>query len=123
MFVISQSIDPGTEVSRGTSVSYVVSRGPETKIVNVPDIMGMDEATASQTLSQYGLVGQYAGESYSDDYGAGQSLQDLSNKGNQGIGRHCSTVLDQCGIREHHRAGYAGQRNGDGRKCGILTAE
>ena len=70
--VISQSIDPGTEVSRGTTVSYVVSRGPETKIVNVPDIYGMDEATASQTLSRYGLVGEYAGESFSDEYGAGQ---------------------------------------------------
>ncbi len=79
--VISQSIDPGTEVSRGTSVSYVVSRGPETKIVNVPDIMGMDEATASQTLSQYGLVGQYAGESYSDDYGAGQICRISPTKG------------------------------------------
>ena len=70
--VISQSIDPGTEVSRGTTVSYVVSRGPETKIVNVPDIYGMDEATASQTLSRNGLVGEYAGESFSDEYGAGQ---------------------------------------------------
>ena len=79
--VISQSINPGTEVSRGTSVSYVVSRGPETKIVNVPDIMGMDEATASQTLSQYGLVGQYAGESYSDDYGAGQICRISPTKG------------------------------------------
>ncbi len=79
--VISQSIDPGTEVSRGTSVSYVVSLGPETKIVNVPDIMGMDEATASQTLSRYGLVGQYAGESYSDDYGAGQICRISPTKG------------------------------------------
>lgn len=70
--VISQSIDPGTEVSRGTTVSYVVSRGPETKIVNVPDIYGMDEATANQTLSRNGLVGEYAGESFSDEYGAGQ---------------------------------------------------
>ena len=59
-------------MSRGTTVSYVVSRGPETKIVNVPDIYGMDEATASQTLSRYGLVGEYAGESFSDEYGAGQ---------------------------------------------------
>lgn len=79
--VISQDIESGTEVSRGTTVSYVVSLGPETKIVSVPDIMGMDEDTANRTLSQYGLVGEYAGESFSDDYGAGQICRQSSTEG------------------------------------------
>ena len=70
--VISQSIDPNSKVSKGTTVSYVVSRGPETKIVSVPDIRGMDEDTALRELDKYGLKGVYGGEEFSSTYGPGQ---------------------------------------------------
>ena len=80
-YVISQGTDPGTEVSKGTTVTYVVSKGPETKIVNVPDIHGMDESTAKRELEKYGLTGEYAGESFSDEYGAGQICRQSSSVG------------------------------------------
>ena len=72
--VISQSIDPNSKVSKGTTVSYVVSKGPETKIVSVPDIRGMDEATALRELEKYSLKGVCIGEDYDDSntYGSGQ---------------------------------------------------
>ena len=53
--VISQSIDPGEKVEKGTTVSYVVSRGPETKYVNVPGLGGYKEAEARARLENAGL--------------------------------------------------------------------
>ena len=62
--VISQSIDPGSKVEKGTTVSYVVSKGPETKYVRVPDLRGMTESQARQALREAGLsVGEV-----NDDY-------------------------------------------------------
>lgn len=70
--VISQSIDPNSKVSKGTTVSYVVSKGPETKIVSVPDVRGMNEDTAKRELEKKGLKAVYGGEGYSSTYGPGQ---------------------------------------------------
>lgn len=62
--VISQSIDSGSKVEKGTTVSYVVSKGPETKYVRVPDLRGMTESQARQALREAGLsVGEV-----NDDY-------------------------------------------------------
>ena len=62
--MISQSIDSGSKVEKGTTVSYVVSKGPETKYVRVPDLRGMTESQARQALREAGLsVGEV-----NDDY-------------------------------------------------------
>ena len=62
--VISQSIDPGKKVDKGTTVSYVVSRGPETKYATVPNLIGKTESEARQALRDAGLsVGEV-----NDDY-------------------------------------------------------
>ena len=72
-YVISQSVDPGTEVEPGTTISYVVSRGPQTKYTTVPsDLYGMDQNAAETAISEAGLVAQYMEEVYSDQYAAGQ---------------------------------------------------
>ena len=72
-YVISQSVDPGTEVEPGTTISYVVSRGPQTKYTTVPsDLYGMDQNAAETAISEAGLVAQYMEEVHSDQYAAGQ---------------------------------------------------
>ncbi len=72
-YVISQSVDPGTEVEPGTTISYVVSRGPQTKYTTVPsDLYGMDQNAAETAIREAGLTAQYMEEEYSDQYAAGQ---------------------------------------------------
>ena len=62
--VISQSIDAGEKVDKDTTISYVVSKGPETKYVRVPNLHGMTESQARQALRDAGLsVGEV-----NDDY-------------------------------------------------------
>ena len=71
--VISQSPDAGGEVEKGTTVSYVVSLGPKTEYVAVPDVRGMDLNAAEKRLSEEGLTPSYQGDSgYNSSYGAGQ---------------------------------------------------
>ena len=53
--VISQDVDPNSEVDKGTTVSYVVSLGPETKYVTVPGLGGYTEEQARQRLTNAGL--------------------------------------------------------------------
>ena len=62
--MISQNIDAGEKVDKDTTISYVVSKGPETKYVKVPNLYGMTESQARQALRDAGLsVGEV-----NDDY-------------------------------------------------------
>ncbi len=54
--VASQQPEAGTQVSRGSSVSIVISKGPE--MVNVPSVVGMTQAAATERLEGSGLVAQ-----------------------------------------------------------------
>ena len=54
--VISQSPLNGEQVEEGSTVSYVVSLGPETKMVTVPNLTtGMTREAAEQALKEAGL--------------------------------------------------------------------
>lgn len=64
--VISQSPESGTSVEKGATVSYVVSLGPKTQTVEVPDVLRAYPETAEQMLSEAGLTAVYGGEQYSD---------------------------------------------------------
>ena len=64
--VISQSPESGTSVEKGSTVSYVVSLGPKTQTVEVPDVLRSYPETAEQMLSEAGLTAVYGGEQYSD---------------------------------------------------------
>ena len=71
--VISQDPVGGTKVTKGTSVTLVVSLGkkPEQKI-SVPGIVGVDEGTAGQMLSSAGLSVGYTTYDWSDSVPAGK---------------------------------------------------
>ncbi len=64
--VISQSPDPGSSVEAGSTVNYVVSLGPKTQTVEVPDVLKSYPDTAEQVLSESGLNAVYGGQQYSD---------------------------------------------------------
>jgi serine/threonine-protein kinase len=52
--VISQSPDPGVTVNKGSTVEIGVSQGPP-PTASVPGVVGLDEASATQTLSDAGF--------------------------------------------------------------------
>lgn len=52
--VISQSVDAGTEVEEGSSITIVVSLGPES--FEIPDVEGLTLTEAQSTLESLGLV-------------------------------------------------------------------
>lgn len=71
--VISQDPESGKSVEKGTTVNYVVSLGPKTQYVTVPDVRGMDRNAAEKRLKEEGLTPSYQGDAgYNGSYGAGQ---------------------------------------------------
>ena len=64
--VISQSPEPGASVEKGSTVSYVVSLGPRTQTVEVPDVLKSYPDVAQKLMSEAGLTAAYGGEQYSD---------------------------------------------------------
>jgi beta-lactam-binding protein with PASTA domain/tRNA A-37 threonylcarbamoyl transferase component Bud32 len=52
--VSSQTPAPGVEAQKGSSVTIVISSGPES--VAVPNVVGQDQVTAEQTLEDAGFV-------------------------------------------------------------------
>mgnify|MGYP002455326043 CR=1 FL=1 len=53
--VISQSPSGSTTVSPGSTVTITVSQGKETKMVTVPNVVGMNSTDAQNTLTSLGL--------------------------------------------------------------------
>ncbi len=54
--VISQDISAGKNVDEGTTINLVVSKGPETKYVTVPSMIGKDGTEVKAELESNGLV-------------------------------------------------------------------
>ena len=53
--IISQDVEAGQKVSKGTTIYVTVSKGPEPKIYTMPDVAGMYEAESHQLLTQMGI--------------------------------------------------------------------
>ena len=79
--VISQSVDPNSEVDKGTTVSYVVSLGPETKYVTVPGLGGYTEEQARQRLTNAGLNVGTVDSAYSSTVSKGYVISQTASAG------------------------------------------
>ena len=82
--VISQEIDSGEKVDKGTTVSYVVSKGkkPEEK-VTMPPVVGVYQSRAESLLRAAGLsVGKVTSE-YSDEDAEGVVISASFNEGDK----------------------------------------
>lgn len=79
--VISQDVDPNSEVDKGTTVSYVVSLGPETKYVTVPGLGGYTEEQARQRLTNAGLNVGTVDTAYSSTVSKGYVISQTASAG------------------------------------------
>lgn len=79
--VISQKVDPNSEVDKGTTVSYVVSLGPETKYVTVPGLGGYTEEQARQRLTNAGLNVGTVDTAYSSTVSKGYVISQTASAG------------------------------------------
>ena len=79
--VISQSVDPNSEVDKGTTVSYVVSLGPKTKYVTVPGLGGYTEEQARQRLTNAGLNVGTVDTAYSSTVSKGYVISQTASAG------------------------------------------
>ncbi len=53
-YIISQSIEPGESVEKGTKLVFTVSKGPEYK--TIPEVIGLDGEIAKAQLEEMGFV-------------------------------------------------------------------
>ena len=79
--VISQDVDPNSEVDKGTTVSYVVSLGPETKYVTVPPLSNCTEDAARQKLEAAGLTVGTVDTAYSSTVSKGYVISQTASAG------------------------------------------
>ena len=79
--VISQTVDPNSEVDKGTTVSYVVSLGPKTKYVTVPGLGGYTEEQARQRLTNAGLNVGTVDTAYSSTVSKGYVISQTASAG------------------------------------------
>lgn len=63
--VITTDPRAGTQVAKGSTVTLIVSSGPEK--VSVPNLQGMTEAQAEKALKEAGLVGEKKTQTVTDD--------------------------------------------------------
>ena len=70
-YVISQTPEPGTDLTGVTQVTLVVSLGPEVKQVNVISYLRMTLEEAEKAATEQGLVVGTVDEEFSDDIPAG----------------------------------------------------
>ena len=72
--IISQGTAANTEVTKGTTISYVVSKGPEPiSKVNVPNLVGKSDTDAAAALAAVELTGEVTKE-HSDSVEAGKVI-------------------------------------------------
>lgn len=55
--IISQKKEAGSKLEKGATIDYAVSKGPEKKLINVPNLIGKREDAAYQALLDAGLAG------------------------------------------------------------------
>ncbi len=93
------SVDPrsGTQVQKGSTVKYTVSKGPvPPKQVNVPDVTGLTQADASARLGQAGLKVGDVTQQYSDTVPSGQVISQNPAAGQTvDAGAQVSLVISQ----------------------------
>ncbi|TCS77027.1 serine/threonine-protein kinase [Muricomes intestini] len=106
--VMNQGTEPDKKVTKGTAVDYVVSKGPEVEMVNVPSLTNMTEDAALQALEDAGLAGNvtYQSSSVTPGYVISQSAA-------PGSQLEKGTTVDIV-VSEAQDSSQDGSGNGDG---------
>lgn len=82
-YIISQSIEPGTEVEMGTAISFVVSKGPE--YVTIPPVEGLNVDFAKESLEKAGFVVNIITKENNGDYDEGTVFEVTPDEGTSKI--------------------------------------
>ena len=69
--VIRQDPEAGEEVSEGTEISYVVSKGPEVEYLLMPNLIGLSREEAENTILSKGFSIGTVSERSNDEYESG----------------------------------------------------
>ena len=90
--VSSESPKNGTKLSRGKSVSVVVSKGPAP--VAIPSVMGLSESVAQNKLNLIGLV-SVVQQSYSETAPVGQVISASPSSGTVNVGTKITLTVSK----------------------------
>lgn len=91
--VSKQSPEAGTQSDKGTTVKYWISTGPED--IEVPNVVGSDQATAKSTLEKAGFTVKTATGDYSDKYAEGVVMAQSPNGGKLSKGGTVTITISQ----------------------------
>lgn len=86
--VISQDPAADSKAAKDSSVTIVISEGPEVKTTTVPDLRGMTETAAKAKLEEFKLVCGTVSETYNDTVSEGCVVTQSQNPGltvNEGV--------------------------------------
>lgn len=80
--VISQDPVAGEEVPEGSTITYYVSKGPETRTVKVPGVLGLTQEAAIASLKAENLVARIS-EDYDDTVAKGKVIRQSIDEGEE----------------------------------------
>ena len=92
--VISQTVEPGTKASAGTSISITVSNGPKPEEkIEVQSFVGQQESALKSWASSKGLYTNISDSQYSDSYAKGCIISMTPSSGTVSKGGTISYVI------------------------------
>ena len=128
--VISQTVEPGTKASAGTSISITVSNGPKPEEkIEVQNFVGQQESALKSWASSKGLYTNIYDSQYSDSYAKGCIISMTPSSGTVSKGGTISYVISLGSKSQDSNntgnngdnsgnSGNSGQNSGDGNNGG-----
>ena len=128
--VISQTVEPGTKASAGTSISITVSNGPKPEEkIEVQSFVGQQESALKSWASSKGLYTNISDSQYSDSYTKGCIISMTPSSGTVSKGGTISYVISLGSKSQDSNntgnngdnsgnSGNNGQNSGDGNNGG-----
>ncbi len=128
--VISQTVEPGTKASAGTSISITVSNGPKPEEkIEVQNFVGQQESALKSWASSKGLYTNISDSQYSDSYAKGCIISMTPSSGTVSKGGTISYVISLGSKSQDSNntgnngdnsgnSGNSGQNSGDGNNGG-----
>ena len=128
--VISQTVEPGTKASAGTSISITVSNGPKPEEkIEVQSFVGQQESALKSWASSKGLYTNISDSQYSDSYAKGCIISMTPSSGTVSKGETISYVISLGSKSQDSNntgnngdnsgnSGNNGQNSGDGNNGG-----
>lgn len=118
--VISQTVEPGTKASAGTSISITVSNGPKPEEkIEVQSFVGQQESALKSWASSKGLYTNRSDSQYSDSYAKGCIISMTPSSGTVSKGGTISYVISLGSkLQDSNNTGNNGDNSGNSGNSG-----